>query len=85
MHWVYYSTSSTPSNASKLCLSMGNNFTELWFLKRYTVGLGGWTQTNEPYVYNGAPIVLYVQSIDIDSGASPKFGVSNLQSVTVTQ
>jgi len=84
-HWLYYSTSNVPSNASKLCLSMGNNFTEMWFLKRYTVPAKGWFQTNEPYAYGGPPVVLYVQSIDFGSGASPKFGVSNLQSVTVTQ
>jgi len=84
-HWLYYSLSSAPSNARKLCLAMGNGFTDLYYLVRYTVPPSGWFQTNEVYQYGGPPVVLYVQSIDLFSGANPKFGVSNLQSVTVTQ
>ena len=84
-HRIYYSTSNVPSSHPVADFDMGNNFTNFFFGAIFTIGSDGYTQFSAPVTFaGGSPTVFYSQSIDITTPPSPKFGVSNLQSVTLT-
>ena len=83
-HWVFYSNSNLPSVHPKLCLLMGNNFTDFKLWQTYAIPAQGWTAVNTPFSYSGPVREFYLQSIDFGSGANPKFDVSNLQSITLS-
>ena len=62
-----------------------NDFTNLSLGAVFTVGPDAYTQFTAPVTYlGGAPMVFYSQSIDVTTPPAPQFGVSNVQSVTLT-
>ena len=64
---------------------MGNQFLSLNFGAVFAIGPNGYKQISVPVTYGGAAsMVFYSQSIDITTPPSPKFGVSNLQVITLT-
>ena len=84
LHWVFFSRSNLPSVHPKLCLLIGNGFFDLDLWRVYTIPEQGWTAQHVSFSYSGPLQVLYLQSVDFGSGATPKLGVSNLQSITLS-
>ena len=84
-HRIYYSTSNVPSIHPLADFDLGNNFTNFFFGAIFTIGSEGYTQFGAPVTFvGGSPTIFYSQAIDVTTPPAPKFGVSNLQSVTLT-
>jgi hypothetical protein len=84
LHFLLFSPSNVPTSLPKICLLMGNNGTQIGQFGAFVVSGAGWTSVNIPFNFAGLPTVFYMHTVDIGSGANPKFGVSNLQSITVS-
>ena len=84
-HRVYYSPSNVPSVHPLATFDMGNAFSQFFLGGTFTVGPEGYTQFAAPVPFGGpSPKIFYSQSIDVTTPPSPEFGVSNLQSITLT-
>lgn len=83
-HRLYYSTSPIPSTLPIITLDMGNNFTNLFIATSVVIGAEGYSQFQAPISFAGPATVFYNQSIDLSTPPAPMFGVSNLQSITLT-
>ena len=84
VHHIYYSNSNLPSSFPKGTFDMGNNFTHFVFAALFAIGPDGYTQFSAPITWGGPPTIFYSQSIDITTAPSPNFGISNLQTITLT-
>ena len=84
LHNIYYSNSNLPSSFPKGTFDMGNNFTHFVFAALFAIGPEGYTEFLAPISFTGPPTTFYSQSIDLTTAPSPNFGISNLQTITLT-
>ena len=85
VHQVWFSKSPLPSNHPLANWLLGNNFSDFRFALARTIGPNGYHQSSPTVVFGGvSSTVFYCQSIDLTTPPSPMYGVSNLQSITLT-
>ena len=85
VHHIYYSNSNLPSTFPKGMFLIGNNFTHFPFAALFAIGSEGYTQFTANITFGGgSPMTFYSQSIDITTPPAPNFGISNLQTITLT-
>ena len=85
VHSIYYSNSNLPSSFPKGTFLIGNNFTHFPFAALFAIGPDGYTEFVAPINFGGgSPMTFYSQSIDFTTPPSPNFGISNLQTITLT-
>ena len=85
VHQVWFSKSNLPSNHALANWLLGNNFSDFRFALARTIGPDGYHQSSPTVTFSGmSSTVFYCQSIDLTTPPSPQYGVSNLQSITLT-
>ncbi len=80
---IVYSLSPLPSDHNLIHLELGNSFGQLFYGPTSTITPNGVVSLDMPSAYGGAPIALYIQSVDLSASPAPQFPVSNLESVTL--
>ena len=87
VHQVWFSKSNLPSNHALASWEIGNNFEmgNFRFALARTIGPDGYHQSSPTVVFGGmSSTVFYCQSIDLTTPPSPQYGLSNVQSITLT-